>query len=107
MSGSQFSTGEFMAFKCSGAEWKAFCKTRPEGWDYKGAYFSVDGARAVERLEVARTRDDSVVLITGGCVCCNPGGHRGSLLEAVVRNWRTNTVKRADYEKEKNKKIQL
>lgn len=90
-----------MSFKCSGEEWKAFRKTRPEGWDYKGAYFSVDGARAVERLDADKTRDDSVVMITGGSICCNPGGNRGAFLEAVVRNWRSNTKKRADFESKK------
>jgi len=74
--------------RTSGAEWKAFCASLPEGWWHEDDTITVDGKPDDGEMDLDNVPDDAVMTISGGILHLDQEGKSGKSLEQTIRFWR-------------------
>ena len=74
--------------RTSGAEWKAFCASLPEGWMHEDDTITVDDKPDNGDMDLDHVPDDAVMTISGGVLYMNQEGKDGKSLEYTMRFWR-------------------
>ena len=77
-----------MSLRTSGAEWKAFCASLPEGWMHEDDTISVNGDSDNSDMDLNQVQDDAVMTISGGILYLDQTGKNGKSLEQSFRFWR-------------------
>ena len=74
--------------RTSGAEWKAFCASLPDGWRHEEDNIVVDGVAYFGSMDLDHVADDAVMTISGGILHLAKDGNSGKSLEYTMRFWR-------------------
>ena len=74
--------------RTSGAEWKAFCASLPDGWMHEDDIITVDGKSDDGNMDLDNVPDNSVMTISGGILFLDQTGKDGKSLEYSIRCWR-------------------